>query len=202
VGRATRTAAEFEGRMTVLGLNAILLSSRLGTEGRAMVEVAQQLRDISHSITEVIAQIRQDTEAIAATAGGLDVPEDEALAARLAEAAEAAGEVSLLASGVGGHLRELDARRRGGDLAQGFWRADKVLEDFAAAAAALAPLAAALDSGAEEAAALPAELREAALPIRRLYTMRAERDLNDALFRGGPPGATADAPREDDVLFA
>jgi hypothetical protein len=202
VGRATRTAAEFEGRMTVLGLNAILLSSRLGTEGRAMVEVAQQLRDIARSITEVIAQIRLDIEAIADTAGGLDVPEDEALAQRLAAAAEAAAEVSRLADGVGGHLREMDAIRRGGDLAQGFWTAEKVLDDFALAAAALEPLAAALDPPGEAPGPLPASLREALQPIRRLYTMQSERDLHDALLRGDPPGVSAETPAADDVLFA
>lgn len=205
VGRATRRAAEFEKRMTVLGLNAILLSSRLGSEGRAMVEVAQQLRDIARSITEVIALLRQDTEGIADTAGGLDVPEDEALARRLIAADEAADEMSLLAGSVRSQLAEMGALRSGSEIAETFRTAERELAAFQDGAAALAVLADRLDSLSGPLPPLPAGAEEAVAAIRRIYTMKAERDVHDGLFPQWAPLAAEGPPQEDVddiVLFA
>ncbi len=203
VGRATQTAAEFERRMTVLGINAILLSSRLGTEGRAMVEVAQQLRDIARNITEVIAQLRHDTEGIALTAGGLDKPEDEALSGRLVIAAEAAAQVSLLGHTVGEQLVQMKALQDAGDIAETFWRAERDLETFSRSAESLERVAALLEQVGERMPNLPAGAEEGVSAIRCIYTMQAERDIHDALFPKLAPTKPDEASNSesDEVTF-
>lgn len=201
VGAATRAAAEFEARMTVLGLNAILLSSRMGSEGRAMVEVAQQLRDIARGITELIGQLRQDTEAIATTAAALAAPEDEALEGRLATALAATGEVSMLASAVGAQLEEMAAARSAGEVAQAFCRAEGELEAFAARVLDLEEVALALDPPGA-APPCPPEAGEDALAIRRTYSMEAERAIHDAVFPDLAPPPAAPVAEEDDFLFS
>lgn len=200
VGEATRTAAEFEKRMTVLGLNAILLSSRMGPEGRAMVEVAQQLRDLARSITELISLLRQDTEGIAATAGGLEAPEDGLLADRLAAALEATGEVSALARSVGLRLGEMRAARPAAEIAQAFRQAEREFEEFGASAAALADVARRLDPPGQPGPALPTGAGETLAGIRRIYTMQAERQIHDALFPQLAAPAAVE-PDGEDVLF-
>lgn len=207
VGQATRTAAEFERRMTVLGLNAILLSSRLGTEGRAMVETAQQLRDIARSITGVVAQLRQDTEGISGTAGGLQRPEDQALEGRLLAASGAAEEVSRLARTVGEQLGEMGALRSAGEIAGSFWTADGELGAFGEVAFALEATADALDPPGQPAPLPPPGSEEEIAAIRRLYTMQVERSIHDELFPAltPAPAATAGAPvaeGEEFTLFA
>ncbi len=196
VGQATRTAAEFERRMTVLGLNAILLSSRLGTEGRAMVEVAQQLRDIARSITEAIAELRTDTEGIAATAGGLDVPEDGALAGRLVSAATAAGQVSDFARTVREQLAEMGSLRASADIAETFWQAERDLEAFGEVAQRLEVLALGLDHPGTALLPLDPSAADAVSAIRRIYTMQSERDLHDELFPAPAPAV----PRGDAAM--
>lgn len=204
VGAATRAAAEFETRMTVLGLNAILLSSRMGSEGRAMVEVAQQLRDIARGITELIARLRQDTEAIAATAAALALPEeagpDAALDARLGAAHAAAAEVSLLASAVGAQLEEMAATRSAAEISQAFGSAEGELEGFAARVLTLGGVVAELDPPGAPLPPLPPEGEAEVAALRRLYTTQAERTVHDALFPHLAP-ETAPVAEEDDILF-
>jgi hypothetical protein len=201
VGEATRPAAEFETRMTVLGLNAILLSSRMGSEGRAMVEVAQQLRDIARSITELIALLRQDTEGIAVIAGGLDMPEDAVLAGQLAAAAQATGEVSALARAVDRQLGEMAEARPAAEIAQAFLQSERELLGFESGTRALLTLADRLAPPGLPVPLLPSGAEEAVADIRRLYTMQAERVIHDALF----PHLAAPIPPgnpEDEVIFA
>ncbi len=201
VGDATRTAAEFEKRMTVLGLNAILLASRMGSEGRAMVEVAQQLRDIARSITERISLLRQDTEGIAATAGGLDAPEDGAPAGRLAAAIEATGQVSDLARSVEHQLGEMAAARPAADIAEAFQGAERELANFAGPVQWLVAAADRLDPGGSR-GRFPSNATEDTLAeVRRVYTMQAEREIHDAMFPHLAAPATAEGVERDE-LFA
>ena len=95
-GQDAGEAAEFERRMTVLGLNAILLASRLGPEGRAMEEVAQQQRNIARSIIDVMSRLRGDLEGVVSAAGDLHDSEDQDLTAALQGAEGATVEVKAL----------------------------------------------------------------------------------------------------------
>jgi hypothetical protein len=182
VGDATRTAAKFEKRMTVLGLNAILLASRMGTEGRAMVEVAQQLRDIARSITERISLLRQDTEGIAATAGSLDAVQGKTPAERLIAAAEATGQVSDLARSVGRQLGQMAAARPAADIAEAFQRAEQELSDFAGLVRWLAGVADRSDAGSSSEPHLSSGMEAIIAEVRGLYLMQSERRIHDALF--------------------
>lgn len=201
VGDATRSAAEFEKRMTVLGLNAILLASRMGSEGRAMVEVAQQLRDIAQGITERISLLRQDADGIATTASGLDASGNGSPSDSLAAATEAMRQVSELARSVDRQLGEMAAARPAADIAEAFRMAEQELGLYLVRAQALLGAADRLEPSSEPLLTLSEAGEELAAEVRRVYTMQAERDAHDAMF---PQLAALDAtaPEEEDVLFA
>ncbi len=200
-GQNADQAAEFERRMTVLGLNAILLASRLGPEGRAMEEVAQQQRDIARSIIEVMGLLRQELEMVVTTSDALDAPEDEVLAVALQSAAEAALEISVLSGRVRGHLATMESVRGSDEIAVVVEHAGRELDSFVRLAENLEKAAETLEQSGAVGAIDPA-WNAALARVRSLYSMQAERDIHDRLF----PRDTADQGpaaefEEDDVLF-
>jgi hypothetical protein len=168
--------ADLESRMHHLGINAILVSSRIGTEGRAMTEVAHQLRECTGTIGRNTARIvhlarLQELNAVIF----------------LAPTEKAAG------GATGNAIRSLQA---------GATDLDALLDGLAAAPGTGEedPLATARDmltgfmagSHLPRAQALaPPEAAERAVldEIRATYTMQAERTLHDALFP--PPDSSA-----------
>jgi len=202
-GQNVGEAAEFERRMTVLGLNAILLASRLGPEGRAMEEVAQQQRDIARSIIDVMGQLRRDLEGVVVASGELDTGADKDLTVTLRTAEGIASEIMGLSSRVKGHLTAMEAVRDAGDILELVDQARAQIEGFAQVAAGLQDVARGLDRS-----SIPGGMgdEEHALLAwaRSLYSMQAERAVHDALF----PRGAANEPQEqaaadlDDVLFA
>ncbi|TNC52003.1 hypothetical protein FHG66_04155 [Rubellimicrobium rubrum] len=201
-GQNADQAAEFERRMTVLGLNAILLASRLGSEGRAMEEVAQQQRDIARSIIEVMGLLRKELEAVVVTSGALDAPEDETLTGTLHAAAEAALEISILSGRVRGHLAAMDSVRGSDEIAVVVERAGRELDHFMDMAKGLDEVARVLDQG-HVAAEAPPGHSETFARVRTLYSMQSERDIHDRMFpRDAAAEIAAEPEEEDDFLFA
>ncbi|EYD76544.1 putative transducer like protein [Rubellimicrobium mesophilum DSM 19309] len=183
-GQDAGSAAEFERRMTVLGLNAILLASRLGPEGRAMEEVAQQQRQIARSIIDVMSRLRRDLEGVVAAAGDLHAGADEDLAAALQGAGSATSEVMSLSDRVRQHLGELERVRGAGELVELVEDARKEIECFAEMAASLAGVAEDLDDSLDEMDLKDGGTTSFLARARRLYSMQAERLVHDRLFPG------------------
>jgi hypothetical protein len=202
-GQNVGEAAEFERRMTVLGLNAILLASRLGPEGRAMEEVAQQQRDIARSIIEVMGQLRRDLEGVVVASGDLDTGADRDLAGTLRTAEGIAGEIMGLSHRVKGHLTAMEAVRDAREILELVDRARSEIEGFARVAAGLDEVAWALDQGGKS-DGIGEEERALLAWARRLYSMQAEREVHDALFPAATlsEAAASSVAELDDVLFA
>ncbi|RVV99797.1 hypothetical protein EKE94_03745 [Mesobaculum littorinae] len=94
--------AVFDSKMTILGLNAILVSSRIGEEGRAMSEVSQQLRNLTRDITDALQDLTASVNEIADCSNDLPAAADNDEAGPPPDPArEAADEISRLADDLG-----------------------------------------------------------------------------------------------------
>ncbi|WP_210528187.1 hypothetical protein [Rubellimicrobium arenae] len=202
-GRDAGEAAEFERRMTVLGLNAILLSSRLGPEGRAMEEVAQQQRDIARSIIDVMGRLRRNIEDVMTTSGKLDDAEDNLLVESLRHAGDGAREVTILAGRVRSHLSAMSGGRGPEEIVHIMGRSGEEIDEFLMSALALDRMMPASDVE-PVIKDLDAEGEAFLQRIRAIYTMHAEREVHDAKFPNlaAAPATAAATLDEDDILFA
>lgn len=191
----TRAMADLETRMHLLGVNAMLVSSKIGTDGAAMTQVAKHLRDCTGAIGAGSADIvraaqLQELNAVLfsaptakasdpVTRAGLDAmqAECETIMGALAQSRDAA--VSGQRGGIG-DIRHALAR---------------FAAQTQAAASGLPPVRG-------EVAGLSDRTRDALDEIRRSYTMEAERSLHDQMF-GAPPAVAPQPDMADieDVFF-
>ncbi|SFP04273.1 hypothetical protein [Tranquillimonas alkanivorans] len=203
----SRQIADFESSMTLIGLNAILVSSRLGQDGSAMTEVSQQLRDVSRQISASYRDLLDAIRRIGAQKDRLGTGDGDGDAIW----SEAQADAGLDA--LDGIVTDLRERRATTEALIGRCR-DEVLTPLREAEARLRAFrdaTGALDAAAEAAARLADGAAPAAHPdlmaeLRRLYTMEAERQVHDRVA-GHAPFETETSPAEpaeddiDNILF-
>lgn len=187
VGLQARKVHEFDKRMMLVGLNAIVVASRLGREGRAMTEVSQQLREVSGQISEshrrlldaierIVAETRQLGDAEGPGAALTGAAAGEALVALEELAAEMEHRVSAAGAGIDGAEAGIFAPIRAARSRLAGYRAET--ESLARAVGELP------EAGRTTPTAAAATLSE----LRGLYTMDEERALHDG-YAGTPPAS-------------
>lgn len=195
---SAETIAGLDGKMHLLGMNATLMSSKLGEDGRAMTEIALQLREGtasigSHSASIVHLAKLQELNAIiflAPTERAAGEATDTALRAlkgeaqRLTEALSAAEEII-------GSDRNASVRA--------------AIDRLSAFIAGAGPHLSMPGAVAEIEGPVPPECAGLLTEIRATYTMQAERDLHDRLLPGEGLSAAPRAPVAEagieDVFF-
>ncbi|WP_138466619.1 hypothetical protein [Poseidonocella sp. HB161398] len=176
---------ELDKRLTVVGINAILVSARLGDRGRAMSAIAVQLNQITAEITTEMAELRRTV----AELRGLG-RDSSRLGSSIVEVAEGAvatlqARTSDLAAGMNGSSAALASLDAGG---------------MAPMAGRLAALAGDLQrlGALAAAAAVPAPVPpgdpDSWAALRAIYTMAPERAVHDAI-----QAALTPAPREESL---
>ncbi|NDV00313.1 hypothetical protein [Pseudoroseicyclus tamaricis] len=188
---------ELEEQMNVLSINAILVSGRAGHQGQGMTEVSRQLR-------ESTAEIGRATQAIRKLAR-LQEQEAEAFSAPGEGAGSGTGAIDELeaeVSSLGAALEEMSAAARRASSGDPLAEVRGMLTGFVREAAADAPAHRPEEPMPEIDPGLASLLKS----IRDTYSMKAERDVHDALF--GTAGLSkADLAEEvqqddlDDIFF-
>lgn len=187
-GAAAKSAehiGDLQNRMHLLGINAMLASNKVGSEGKAMTQVALHLRDCTaaigtHSNAIVQAAQLQELDAIlfaAPTAKAADPENQQQLAAVVQDCEDFLAKAAQLdrAEREGG-LKVL------GDVRGGLARLQKRLEAVRPRNGTMAVLD-------------PSEELHTALDtIRGIYTMQGERDLHDRLIGRSPAVSQHDEP--------
>ena len=191
-GTMAARVSQLDGQIQLLGTNATLVSARLGPEGRAMSELAVQLRDCAHELSAQISQIVRLATLQKMNASIFLVPPDESgqgiAAVRAMEelAATLGTALSAMTEMVAGDRHEplQDSKQRLVKLLQSVRATDHADGGDMAPKMDCDPVLRFLDD------------------VRPIYTMQAERDVHDALC----PGARQAAPTEaadtvEDIFF-
>lgn len=198
VGVLVEDATRYNRDMGLSGINAILVSKRLGDRGLAMMEVSRQLREATSQIgrqSDEIAALSQAQEQSAnallrATRGSLK-SDLEGLATglehRIDSFAKHLSQVVAQSNDIGHGDPFLRLRTLLDQLAGGVERASDNLPDSQSYDEVNGPLRDLVDS------------------LRTLYTMKDERDIHDALFPrthdGGAAVGSAPAHDDEDIFF-
>lgn len=183
----------------IIGLNAALKCGRLGSAGRALAVVAQELRACGHRFAAEAAGVLEELGRLRSQAAGLLDPERQLQHAALAQAAE-----TMLAAV--GQLHRLE-----GELQQGMAQlqsdADHVahlmrdaLEQFAVRQSVTALMRDSARQIGSWGAAGAADATSLLERIAATYTMTREREVHASLAPL-PEAARADASDADDFLF-
>lgn len=172
---STDKLSEFDEAMLYLGINATLVSSKLGGKGRAMVEVSQQLRDCTIEVrdcnTKIVqyAKLQELNAILFSTIANID---ESSQAVAMVDGLEAAHRT--ISEGISS-LEECVSR----DGNDSFAMARDRLLGFGQERALSVILPSFDLDAAPEAEALAPILDE----IRGLYTMQAEREVHDEVLR-------------------
>jgi chromosome segregation ATPase len=208
--RNVEAVRSIEVDMRLMGLNATLKCGRLGSEGRALSVIAQELRAYANRTVEDSRGLMQRLDAIAAAADGLEKQWEEQAAGSSLDDITGAMRAAVAVFDAAGEDQAAALNR----LVQGSGAAGSMLQqasrriaDHATLAARLRRVAQRLDHAAGQAD--PADPRIADMRAHVLallegrYTMASERVIH-ALFAGDGPasdGATSAPASADDFLF-
>lgn len=194
-GKSAKTAETISGlerRMQLLGINAILVSGRIGSRGRAMAETSLQLRESTSNIADVTGRIVELAKLQEMNAGVFLAPTEEArggavasgLASLETSVAELHTLVGTLLTAVGEDTVQTRLAEIGTDLSHLMPR----VRDLFSVSQDSDPLS---EPG-------PAFLR-IAREIRETYTMSAERRVHDRLVTPDKAGVPPE-PDTNDAL--
>ncbi|KAA9008004.1 coiled-coil domain-containing protein [Histidinibacterium aquaticum] len=186
------TIARTEQTIHLMGLNATLVSTRYGQEGRAMMEVSRQLRDSRTELGDrsraLIDRTRRQEAAIA-DLEAIELGEEQGAADALKDLGESTRVLADLLARV--------AAARDLEVEAAVARASETFAGFSAGIRRrLAPWA-------DKHAHVPGPMSPGlSARIRRLYSIADEREVHDRIA-GRPPGADPETrEEEEDVFFA
>jgi hypothetical protein len=192
--------------LRIMGLNATLKCSRLGTGGRALSVIAQTLRAYAGSTVADAAELMAGLETIIAAARDLGAPADgddgaAALDDLMAALSAAAGVLTNTGTDMANALMTLagvmsDVTTRLGDSTQRLEQVNAITSALRGVAGRLTDAAGDVISDDGLSDAVLAQLAER-------YTMARERETHYSQTNGGsvPIQASVDAFSVDDVLF-
>ncbi len=202
------TVQRTEVEMQLLAVNAAIRCSRLGSNGRALSVISEQLTDLTNETRRAVKEASEELEhaaepakaiAGASTSGGSD--EILRLEAEAKASMRSLAELDDKMRNAGEALnqqapRAADFLRRG---AAAFEVLDTVLAELALERDAMRSLA----RPASGRAPAPEEAETLFAELRRTYTIEAERKIHDRLIGAPPPSAmtNASSAEEDWEMF-
>lgn len=209
VSTSMRVVRDILCDINVLGLNASIKCGNLGSRGRTLNVISQELRALAHQTAilsgDVDARVEQVLNVavdLAMGEGGAKVTELEALQERLAVAADRLRQAGGESAWVLSHIQQQGAAVAAllEETAAGFVVDDTYLPVCHRAAERLTAVAAAADPHLPE-GELMAARREVLGAIAGRYTMASERSLHAALLGEAVAGTARAEVDVDDILF-
>ncbi|MGE5506220.1 MAG: hypothetical protein ACM31L_17495 [Actinomycetota bacterium] len=205
--RNVEAVRSIEVDMRLMGLNATLKCGRLGSEGRALSVIAQELRAYANRTVDDSRGLMQRLDSIAAAADSMEKQwEERATGNGLDDITTAMRAAVSVFDDAGGELATALARLvdNGGSAANHLQSASRRIADHAGLAARLRRVAQRLERTAGEADPTDPRLGEMRNHVLRLlegrYTMASERVIH-ALFAGDEAEAAPAPVSAEDFLF-
>jgi hypothetical protein len=197
--RHIATVRSLEADLRLLGLNMTLKCDRLGTSGRALNQVAQELRSCADHTTEDAGAVMSSLEGVALVAKELASPDRRATLADIAGIEDTMAR-SVAAFGEAGRsvAEALTALQRDGHAvatiletaARGITFHHEIGRDLRQIAARLDAIAREVGTGADGA---PSERRKILSLIDGQYTMASERSVHDRFAAPAARGTASPA---------